>query len=106
MGNPIVIDESGAVQQWTAVYWRHFGRYEESCDTFADAYWLLKYGEDQGDLSSEAILGPDGNVLMDARALFEATCSDVDPDDLFVRLSQRAALPAAGGLALNAEEAS
>ena len=87
MSGPIVINESGAVQQWTAVYWRYFSRYKEPCDTFADAYRFLEYGADSGDLAVEAIVGPDGDVLVDADALHDAWLADVDPDDLVVRLS-------------------
>jgi hypothetical protein len=81
------IDEHGNVQQWTAVYWRHFGKYTEECDSFAEAYRFLTSGEDYESLSSEAILGPEGAVLMDAAALIDCPschrcefCSEEDPD--------------------------
>lgn len=96
MGGPIVINEAGVPQQWTAVYWRHYSRYEDPCDTFAEAFEYLKWGEDYGELSSESILGPDGAVLMDERALFDAMCSNVDPEDLLVKLSRA---PEIGGVA-------
>jgi hypothetical protein len=90
------IDEHGNVQQWTAVYWRHFGKYTEECDSFAEAYRFLTSGEDYESLSSEAILGPDGAVLMDAAALSHAYIDSLDPDELFVRLSTPAAITAFG----------
>jgi hypothetical protein len=96
VSGPIVIDESGTVQQWTAVYWRCYSRYEEPCDTFADAFRFLEYGSDAGSLAARAILGPDGNVLLDADALRDAWAAGVDPDDLFVRLSGTAALTGEG----------
>jgi hypothetical protein len=83
----VVIDESGNVQQWTAVYWRYHSRYQDEFDNFAEAFEFLKSGEDYGNLSSESILGPDGAVLMDKQALWDAQCSDVNPDDLLVKLS-------------------
>lgn len=90
-----VIDESGNVQQWTAVYWRYHSKHEDEFDNFADAYEFLKSGEDYGELSSESILGPDGAVLMDKDALFEAACSGVSPEDLLVKLSTPAEIKGA-----------
>lgn len=91
----IVIDESGNPQQWTAVYWRYHSKRTEEFDNFADAYEYLKHGEDYGELSSESILGPDGKVLMDANALFEASCSGLSPEDLLVKLSTPAEIKGA-----------
>lgn len=86
----VVIDQDGNAQQWTAVYWRYGARERVACDSFGEAYRLLDSGEDFGSLSSDSILGPDGAVLMDKRALWDAQIHGVDPDELFVRLSQRA----------------
>lgn len=81
-----VIDQDGNVQQWTAVYWRYMVKSEHVAETFAEAYRFLAAGEDYGNLSSEAILGPDGAVLMDREAIWNAQCKDLDPDDLLVQL--------------------
>lgn len=81
-----VIDEDGAQLRWTAVYWQHMSKFEELCDSFADAYRLLMDGEEYGNLSSVAILGPDGRVLMDTDALFEADVKKLDPNDLLRKI--------------------
>lgn len=65
------IDEDGASQVWTAVYFRHFSRYEEECESLEDAVRFLDSGEDYGELSSVEVRGPDGTVVMDEAALFE-----------------------------------
>ncbi len=84
------IDENGVPQQWTAVYWQHYSKLDLVCDSFAEAYHFLDSGEDYGELASHAILGPDGNVLMDKKAIHAAQLNNLNPDDLLRELTQRA----------------
>ena len=72
------INEQGQVETWTAVYWSHFSQYKEAFDSLQDAWNFLEHGENAGTLSSVAILGPDGKVVMDADQLFQG----VRPQDL------------------------
>lgn len=58
-----VIDQDGQSLTWTAVYWRYHSRYEEERDSLQEAVAFLERGEEDGSLSSEAVLGPDGKVL-------------------------------------------
>jgi hypothetical protein len=59
-----IIDENGERLHWTAKYW-HYGRlYEEECDSLYDALDYLEDGEDAGNLSSDSILDPDGNLYL------------------------------------------
>lgn len=62
---PGVIDPEGRSLTWTAVYWRYHSRYEHECDSLEGAVSFLEHGEDDGELSSESIIGPNGEVLYD-----------------------------------------
>ncbi len=88
----LVIDEDGNVQTWTAVYWRHQVKHNAECDSFADAFWLLERGEEDGELSSHSILGPDGRVLMDKAQIHKAQLDRLDPEALLVQLGQQRAI--------------
>lgn len=68
-----VIDEQGNPQTWTAVYWRYHARYEHEADSLEDALSFLSNGEDEGALSSEKVLGPNGEVVISEDEIFDAT---------------------------------
>jgi hypothetical protein len=71
-----VIDQQGNAQQWTAVYWRYHHKYTEECDSLQEAIDFLEAGEDYGSLSSESILGPNGEVVLNKGELFDAACGN------------------------------
>lgn len=64
-----VIDQEGNGQQWVAVYWRYHSQYTEEFDSLDGALGFLHAGEDYGDLSSQEIRGPGGEVVMDGKAI-------------------------------------
>jgi hypothetical protein len=68
-----VIGESGNPQSWKAVYWRHLQRYEHEADSLDAALRFLEYGEDEGSLSAESVLGPAGEVVVAEDEIFDAT---------------------------------
>lgn len=60
---PQIITQDGQALTWTAKYWRYHSQHSETCESLEEAVRFLEYGEDDGALSSESILGPDGKVL-------------------------------------------
>lgn len=67
-----IIDEWGNEQTWTAVYWRYGARYERQADSLDGALRFLEYGEEEGSLSSNSVLGPDGSVVVPEEEIFAA----------------------------------
>ena len=62
---PAVINQDGERLVWTAKYWQHHSIYQQEFDSLRDAAGFLEYGQDDGLLSPDSILGPDGGVLYD-----------------------------------------
>lgn len=60
----VVIDEEGVPQTWTAVYWRYYSKYTHEAGSLEDALRFLQHGEDYGELSSDSVLGPDGEAIL------------------------------------------
>ncbi len=85
---PEVIDESGRQLVWTARYWRYGCVDEDEFDGLPEAYEFLVHGEDAGTLSSAAVIGPDGQVVMTAEQISSAYIRGVKPDELLVHLRQ------------------
>lgn len=49
--------------KWTARYARHMGRYEEPCESLAEAVNYLYWGEEGDALVGLGIIGPDGHPV-------------------------------------------
>ncbi|MFD4474661.1 hypothetical protein ACFWPU_00890 [Streptomyces sp. NPDC058471] len=47
-------------KHWTAVYWRYYSKCTETFDSWDEAASFLDNGENEGTMSSEDILRPDG----------------------------------------------
>lgn len=56
----MVIDQDGAPQVWTAVYYRYHSRYEDEFPSFEEAWAFMVHGEDYGEMSGAAVRTPDG----------------------------------------------
>lgn len=76
MNDPVVIDQDGNPQTWTAVYWHYGVKYEEEFDTPEQALAFLVKGEGKDRLSPEAVIGPDGKVLYDKAQLSDYCVND------------------------------
>lgn len=72
MSDGPVIDQDGREQEWTAVYWRHHAREKYEAESLSEAIGFLFTGEEHEDLVAEAVLGPDGDVVMDEAAIRRA----------------------------------
>lgn len=59
-----VIDEAGNQLTWTAVYWRYHSQFDYEADSLEEALRFLGSGEEHAELSSDCVLGPDGEVLI------------------------------------------
>lgn len=58
-----VIDQDGAPQEWTSVYYRHHVRCTETHDSLEEALSFLSYGEDYGEHAASGVLDPGGRPV-------------------------------------------
>lgn len=86
------IDETGAPQEWKAVFWRYFERRVEPFETLEEAYDYLVYGEEYGELSAVEVIGPDGEVVLSQQQFREAMGADLRGSDLLTSLATQRAV--------------
>lgn len=70
------ITQDGQRDTFTAVYRQHGARCEEPCDSLNDAVGALVGGFEHNTLSVEAVLGPDGDVVLNADQVFDLIGKD------------------------------
>lgn len=68
---PKIIDQDGKRLSWIAHYNRYMHPYEVSCESFDQAIGILFWGRDNGELSPQKIVCPNGDII-NGEALIKA----------------------------------